>query len=598
MIRMASVSWSIVLLIALGGCAAHDAPPPAPTAAASAAPATFHAAVARSGQTAVPTPETGVRPSDSINRFPSHFGPVPQLRGQDKRPNVPVQGTTGQGKYGHKLGYATAAPAGTLVLYDTGATWGWLGELYAIASLNLASHFGATASKPVAQYQAGDMNAYQAVIYVGSTYDEPLPVAFLDDVLNATTTQVLWLYNNIWQLANRSPDFYTKYGYNPWMYDTTSITSVTYKGVVLGRDPLATGGIMQFSPFNAAAVTTLATATRADGTTLPWAVRSANLTYVGEIPYAYISHDDRYLAFCDLLFDVLAPTTATNYRALVRLEDVSPTDDAAEFRAVVDYLYSQSVPFSVAVIPQYTDPLGYYNSGKPLTVKWTAKSAAAMLASLKYATTKGGTLVLHGFTHQFGKIYNPYSGVSGDDFEFFRAHVDAATNNVIYDGAVSGDSATWATARVNSGLSALKTAGLPTPTIFEYPHYAGSPVDSKAIRAKIGTAYHRGLYFGGALGLTPQNLTHMIGQFFPYSVTDVFGWKLKPENLGNYEPEAYNNHPPRLAADLIKTAQNNRVVRDGVASFFFHPYNPISELKTIVQGVRAAGYTFVAANAL
>ena len=34
-------------------------------------------------------------------------------------------------------------------------------------------------------------------------------------------------------------------------------------------------------------------------------------------------------------------------------------------------------------------------------------------------------------------------------------------------------------------------------------------------------------------------------------------------------------------------------MRDGVASFFFHPYLDVAVLQEIVEGIRAAGYTFV-----
>ena len=68
-----------------------------------------------------------------------------------------------------------------------------------------------------------------------------------------------------------------------------------------------------------------------DRTTLPWAVRSNNLTYIGEIPFAYIGGEDRYLAFCDLLFDVLAPRYAARnggytrvVKAGIRLSDAAP----------------------------------------------------------------------------------------------------------------------------------------------------------------------------------------------------------------------------------------------------------------------------------
>ena len=530
----------------------------------------------------------------SINRFPADFGgrivtpgqlvPVPQQRGEDNRPAETAL----------KTQYLTV-PAGALVLYDTTSTWGWLGELYGIAAVNLASHFGPTTAKPVMTYKAGEMANYKAVIYVGSTYDEPLPVAFLDDTL-AGTVPVVWIADNIWQLANRSSTFVTKYGYNPWAFDTTSVAKVTYKGRTLTRDATNGSGILQLNPFTASKVTTLATAVRANGTTFPWAVRSLNLTYIAENPFSYISSDDRYLIYCDLLFDALAPTTPTRHRALVRLEDISPADDPVAFRASVDYLASASVPFSIALIPLYTDPKGYYNNGKAETIKWT--NSPSMLSAVKYALTKGGTLVLHGYTHQYGAQKNPYSGVTADDFEFFIAHVDAATDNVIYDGAVPNDSSTWALARITSGQTAITAAGLPQPTVFEYPHYAGSPTDSRAIKTKFATAYHRGLYFSGDLGFTVSNLKNMVGVFYPYTVTDIYGWKILPENLGSYEPDASNNNPPRLAANIIATAQNNLVIRDGVASFYFHTYNPVSQLKAIVTGVKAAGYTFVAASSL
>ena len=58
------------------------------------------------------------------------------------------------------------------------------------------------------------MNNYTATIYIGSTYDEPLPTAFLDDVF-ATSKPVIWIYDNIWQLTARQSDFATKYG---WMW--------------------------------------------------------------------------------------------------------------------------------------------------------------------------------------------------------------------------------------------------------------------------------------------------------------------------------------------------------------------------------------------
>jgi uncharacterized protein YdaL len=90
----------------------------------------------------------------------------------------------------------------------------------------------------------------------------------------------------------------------------------------------------------------------------------------------------------------------------------------------------------------------------------------------------------------------------------------------------------------------------------------------------------------------------MVGQFFPYVVNDVYGSKVLPENLGNYEPVMVNNHPPRSPAQMVESARRNLVVRDGFASFFYHPYYGVQALKETVEGIKALGYTFVSPTSL
>jgi uncharacterized protein YdaL len=486
-----------------------------------------------------------------------------------------------------------AAPGGgtasTLVLYDTTGEYGWLGEVYATQTANLSSHFGSWTASPVANYKAGDLSAYTAVIYVGSTYDEPLPAAFLTDV-TATTKPVTWVYDNIWQLTNADATFAAKHGFSSGLFDFADVAEVDYKGKKLTRDTTNKSGIMNLSITDPSKVTTLATAVRPDGTSFGWAVRSGNFTYVGEIPFSYVTHDDRYLVFSDLLFDALAPNTAERHRGLVRIEDVGPDADPAELKAIADYLSSQNVPFSVAVYPRYRDPLGVQNNGK--AQDYTLLNKPKVVAALKYMQSKGGTLIAHGYTHQYGKVANPYDGVSANDFEFYKAHVDAS-NNVIYDGPVAEDSASWTTNRVVSSELIFAAAGLGMPKTFEFPHYAASAVDYQVVNSLLGKRYDRGLYFPGVLTGAKFDYTRQFGQFFPYSVRDVYGSVVIPENIGNVEPEPFNNHPARLPADLLASADRNLVVRDGLASFFYHPYLGTDYLKTLITGIKAQGYTFV-----
>jgi uncharacterized protein YdaL len=487
-----------------------------------------------------------------------------------------------------------SATAKTLVLYDETGPYAWLGEIYAQQTANLVSHFGSWTAHPVSGYQAGELSTYSAIVYVGSTYDEPLPVAFLDDVL-ASKVPVLWMYDNIWQLTARKADFQAAYGFTWKQFDFSTIDEVRYNGTSMARDTINGSGIMDHVISDPSKVTVLGEAVRSDGTTMPWALRSGNLTYLGEIPFAYVGHDDRYVAFADLLTGVIAPATPTRHRALARIEDVGPDADPAELRAIADLLYSKRVPFSVAVYTRYRDPKGVNNGGK--AEDYTLRQRPQVVSALKYMQARGGTLLMHGYTHQMGSANNPYDGVSGNDFEFYRAHVDDA-DRVIYDGPVIGDSAAWATSRIVAAKLDFALAGLSQPTIFEFPHYAGSATDYDVVNSVFGKRYERGLYFPGRLRGKPADYSHLSGQFFPYVVRDVYGSVVVPENIGNVEPEAYNTHPVRLPADLVASAKRNLAVRDGVASFFYHPYLGTGYLKQTVEGIQGLGYTFVTPEAM
>ncbi|SOD87274.1 DUF2334 domain-containing protein [Streptomyces sp. Ag109_G2-15] len=528
----------------------------------------------------------------------------------------PVRTTTAATRQKALLAPADAAADATpaaLVLYDTAGPYGQLGELYAMATANLAGHFGTVTAKPVQQYTAGMIDSYSTVIYIGSTYyggatPDAVPAAFYADA-SASAKPVIWMGANIWNMAGAVgvAQFTQKYGWDPttsYYEDGGSIgnvTQVTYRGQTLTRTIPAgqDGGVLRPHVLTGpgyAAVTRLAEGLdSSNGHTFGWAVRSANLTYISEIPFSYVSETDRVIAFEDLLFDALAPATAERHRAMVRLEDISPDSDPTELRAMADYLYAQNIPYGINVIPVYTDPKGTYNNGVPQTI--TLAQRPQVVSALKYMLARGAVLMDHGYTHQYSNVNNPYNGVTGDDFEFYRAHIDAA-NNVVHDGPVAEDSALWAQTRVTSALTQFALAGLPRPTLWTTPHYAGSAADYKVFGANFSARLERSLYFAGTLSGASADPNRFIGQFFPYVVKDVYGTKVLPENIGNYEPEAYNNHPARLPADLIASAKANLAVRDGVASFFYHPYYPVQPLKDTIDGIKALGYTFVSPAAL
>jgi len=499
-----------------------------------------------------------------------------------------------------------------LVLYDTAGQWGFLGQLYAIAVANLCGHFGPVTTEPVGSYTSGQINNYTATFYIGSTYYEQgsdgIPATFYTDAA-ASTHPLVWMGYNIWNMADSigTTAFDKKYGWDPTnSYFTNAsgsvgdVTQVTYKSEALTRTiPNGDdGGVLRPDILGGSypAVTTLATAvdtSTSPSTDFPWAFSSGNITYIGEIPFNYVTESDRVICFEDLIFNALAPNTATRHRAAMRLEDLNAFDDQTQLMQVAKYLYQQGIPYGFNVISHYKDPNGVDNNGVPVDIALNSSAAASFVKTIQYMASHGGTEIAEGWTHQYSNVDNPYDGVSGDDAEFYLASVNSS-NMVTWNGPIPGDSTSWAQGRVNSAISEFKAAGLTPPNFWVTPHYFATDVDYRAIATGFPERYESSVYYYGTLSKQTVNYSELIGEFFPYQVQDVYGTTVYPENLGDYEPVSLNGNPVRTAADLINEAQLNLAVRDGYASFFYDPTNGTSVLGQIISGIKGKGYTFVA----
>ena len=517
-------------------------------------------------------------------------------------------------------GAQAATPLKTLILYDAPAATEFekLGFGYAIMLKNLISHFNSDAElMPVDKYVAGKINGYDATFYLGAYYNNPVPATLIADMA-VTQKTVVWFKYNLWQFAwDPQYNFAQKFGFSfsslrgmntlptagnpaPGFFDT-----VTYKQLPFVKYYAYDAGANQINadpdiglttitdPYKAANVVPISNSKT--GETAPYVLRSGKFWYFADLPFSYIGPRDRYLVITDLLHDILGVNTPENHRAMVRFEDVSALVSVTAMKTLSDYMHSKRIPYSIAVIPKYVDALGVYNGGTPQTVPLS--QASNLKKSLNYAVARGAEIVMHGYTHQYGNIRNKHTGVSGDDYEFW---------NIVTNSPVAEDSTQWALGRYRAGLGDLQQNGY-YPVAWEAPHYHASALASKATPQVFKSTYQRVVYFTADQPnfQKPIGKDFALGQIFPYVIPkDYYGQRVIPENIGNIEYDISAIDPTSnynyTWQDLYLNAKYALVVRDGFASFFFHPFwlEPslnvpgFEDFKKLVDGITMLGYTW------
>lgn len=118
--------------------------------------------------------------------------------------------------------------------------------------------------------------------------------------------------------------------------------------------------------------------------------------------------------------------------------------------------------------------------------------------------------------------------------------------------------------------------------MWETPHYAASIEDYKVFSEYFGSVVERRL-------LTDD---YAYGQYFPYVIQkDIYGQKIYPENLG-YVPILGKDSTELFINQMMDNAKAIYNVRDGYASFFFHPFVNTEYLKEIVDKLCNMGFSF------
>jgi uncharacterized protein YdaL len=421
----------------------------------------------------------------------------------------------------------------------------------------LLGHFNtAVTIKGVNDYTPREMYHYDYIFYNGFRAVNPVPARFADDVLKMDK-RIIWLSTGFKEFSSR-PGVAEKFGFVVSSVDSVSLfTTVKYnQRVFVKGEPNI--NVVQLTRKNPATVVATASSaqTRKE---VPYIVQRGMFTYFADSPFSYADQGTEYLLFADMLHDILQEQHEESHSALIRIEDVNPMEDPEKLREIADLLSSRNIPFLVGVIPFYVNP----NEN----VRVSLSDKPEIVDALKYMVQNGGTIVMHGVTHQ-------YKGVTASDFEFW----DASTNSVI-----KGETAEGIAHKLDMGIQEFMKNGL-YPLVWETPHYTASFLLYQTVAEYFSTAMEQRLAI--------EDFDY--GQIFPYVIhKDLFGQTIYPENLGYVPLDPDRARSEASVRAILDGARANLYVRDGFASNFFHAFVNLDLLAEIVDSIQAMGYTYM-----
>ncbi len=421
----------------------------------------------------------------------------------------------------------------------------------------LLGHFNTTTTiKGVQDYKFGELNNYEFIFYIGFNVRNAVPTKFLLDVYT-TNKQIIWLNSGMVEFCRRY-DMTKKFG-----FAVTGIDSVSKFDQIFANNATFTKGeprLGLISIKNPSMVKVLGKAySSTRGKESPYAISSKNLIYFSDSPFAFAIPGDHYNFFADALHDILHENHESSHRAMIRIEDVTLFENPDNLREVADILSGRGIPFMVGVIPFYVDP----NEG----IRISLSDKPEIVDALQYMVKNGGTIVMHGITHQ-------YRGKTGTDYEFWDDNAS---------GVIKGETEEADARKIEMGIQEFMKNGL-YPLVWETPHYTASFILYKTIAKYFSTACEQRLAIEDA----------DFSQYFPYIIKkDLFGQKIYPENLG-YVPLNPDKKASQASVNhLLTNAKSQLYIRDGIATAFFHPFLDHDLLKQLADGLEELGFSFL-----
>lgn len=283
----------------------------------------------------------------------------------------------------------------------------------------------------------------------------------------------------------------------------------------------------------------------------PYIFRKDNFFYISR----FIPFDYPFYIFADVLHDFFnAADHGNNKKIYIRIEDVHPFRDPEKLRKIGELLYKNNIPFLISLIPTYINEQGQIT---PMSeVKGFAET-------IRYLQKLGGTVVLHGYTHQHYKHF-----VSGEGFEFW----DSKNNSPL-----DINMKEYLADRITRGIIECVKNGV-YPLAFEAPHYAMSQEGYRILKEYFST-------YNGDLQTSDYKFNTVT---IPYKIqnTKLFN-KLISGTIGYINPD---DKMPIYR--IMENYKKISYVRDALIGVYYHPFLDIKYLQELIEGFKKLNLQF------
>ncbi|EGT3785282.1 DUF2334 domain-containing protein [Clostridioides difficile] len=388
-------------------------------------------------------------------------------------------------------------------------------------------------------------NYYSHIFILGineNSYNNDKNTKNLISSLNSYKGTICWLGYGIENLLEHK-----KYNLD-YVGKTNNIVSVNYRGKSYNLDEHYVFNIVESKDTSNKVIGSI-------NDTLnkyPYIINDKNLFYVSKLDLDGVL----FYIFCDSLNDIFNIKTFDKGRIFVRIEDVHAFREPKNLVEIADYLSSKNIPFTIALIPAYVNPKNH----KVITLS----ESPEIVKAIKYMQDKGGTVILHGYTHQYKK-----EEVSGEGYEFWDGKKDEPLKE---------NMKIFLKDRVLNGLRVCIENGI-YPLAFEAPHYAMESEGYKELKK----------YFSTYMGQHQNNDKKFSTNTYPYIIRDTEEFNIFiPENLGYIDPE------DKFTFQNIKENLNKlSIVRGFSGGFFFHSYLNIEYLKNTIEYLEKQNIEFM-----